>query len=269
MENRCEIEILLDNLKKRLNLCNAEQARLPEGQLHQIHRGNQLTYFQAVSNSESRQIRKVITHQPEIIMQLVRKEYLKAERKILEKDIHILTQLLERYADPGAETVLQMLPKRFQNLPEEWFFYQSQEAQLADELTEWASAPYRQSTYKPEKKNKRTSRGLMVRSMGEVVCTEQFYYHDIAFRYEQILVIEGIEFAPDFTIKRRRDGKMFYWEHCGKPYDEGYMRHHKWKLEMYEKARIVPWDNLIVTYSDQNNNSDVKLIQSEIINKLL
>ena len=76
MENRCEIEILLDNLKKRLNLCNAEQARLPEGQLHQIHRGNQLTYFQAVSNSESRQIRKVITHQPEIIMQLVRKEYL-------------------------------------------------------------------------------------------------------------------------------------------------------------------------------------------------
>lgn len=269
MENRCEIEILLDNLKKRLNLCNAELERLPEGRLHQIHRDNQLTFFQAVSNSESRQIRKVITHQPEVIMQLARKEYLKEERKILEKDIHILQQLLERYSDPGAKTVLLALPQRFHKLPEEWFFYQSQETRLADELTEWASAPYRQSTYKPEKKNKRTSRGLMVRSMGEVACTEQFYYHDIAFRYEQVLIIEGIEFAPDFTIKRRRDGKIFYWEHCGKPYDEGYMRHHKWKLEMYEKVGIVPWDNLIVTYSDQNNNSDVKLIQSEIINKLL
>ena len=269
MENRCEIEILLDNLKKRLELCNEELSQLPEGQLHQIHRGSQLTYFQAVSCSDARQIRKVITRQPETIMQLARKEYLKSERKILENDIHIVTQLLARYKVPGAETVLHILPQRFQRLPQEWFFFQSPDSLLADEVSNWAAAPYRQSTYKPEKKNKRTSRGLMVRSMGEVACAEQFYYHDIAFRYEQVLEIEGIEFAPDFTIKRRRDGKIIYWEHCGKPYDEGYMRHHKWKLEMYEKAGIVPWDNLIVTYSDRNNNSDVKLIQSEIINKLL
>lgn len=269
MENRCEIEILLDNLKKRLEICNEELSRLPEGQLHQIRRGTQLTYFQAFSSSDARQIRKVITNQPDVIMQLSRKEYLKAERKILERDIHLLSQLLAKYVVPGADTILQSLPERFQKLPAEWLLYQSRESQLADELAKWAAAPYRQSTYKPEKKNKRTSRGLMVRSMGEVACAEQFYYHDIAFRYEQVLVIDGIEFAPDFTIKRRRDGKIFYWEHCGKPYDEGYMRRHKWKLEMYEKAGIVPWDNLIVTYSDQNNNSDVKLIQSEIINKLL
>jgi len=269
MENRCEIEILLENLQKRLKLCNDELSTLPEGQLHQIHRGGQLTFFQAFSGCGASQIRKSITHKPELIMQLSRKEYLKTERKILEKDIQIIRQLQERYADPSSDAVLQTLPQRFQKLPAEWFFYQAPETQLADELARWAAAPYHQSTFKPEKKNKRTSRGLMVRSMGEVACAEQFYYHNVAFRYEQVLAIDGIEFAPDFTIKRRRDGKIFYWEHCGKPYDEGYMRHHKWKLEMYEKAGIVPWDNLIVTYSDQNNNSDVKLIQSEIINKLI
>ena len=109
----------------------------------------------------------------------------------------------------------------------------------------------------------------MVRSMGEVACAEQFYYHDVVFRYEQVLVIDGIEFAPDFTIMRRRDSKIFYWEHCGKPYDEGYMRHHKWKLEMYEKAGIVPWDNLIVTYSDRHANVDMRIVESEIANKLI
>ena len=109
MENRSEIEILLDNLKKRLELCNDELKRLPEGQLHQIHRNGQLTYFQAISSSDDRPVRKVITRQPEIIMQLARKEYLKSERKILRKDLHILTQLLARYTDPSAETVLQTL----------------------------------------------------------------------------------------------------------------------------------------------------------------
>jgi len=53
MENRCEIEILLENLKKRLKLCNDELAKLPEGQLHQVHRGSQLTFFQAFSSSRS------------------------------------------------------------------------------------------------------------------------------------------------------------------------------------------------------------------------
>ncbi len=269
MENRCEIEILLDALKMRLQKSNEELSTCPEGQLHQIHRGKKLTYFQAFSHAGGRQIRKVITHEPEIIKRLARKEYLKAEKKVLEKDIHILEQLLVRYVDPGAASVLRALPERFRNLPEEWFWYGSEKQQLADELAAWVVAPFRQSDYKPEKKNKRTSRGLLVRSMGEVACAEQFYYHDVAFRYEQVLVIDGIEFAPDFTIKRRHDGKIFYWEHCGKPYDEGYMRRHNWKMKMYEKAGIVPWDNLIVTYSDQNNNSDVRLIQSEILNKLL
>ena len=39
--------------------------------------------------------------------------------------------------------------------------------------------------------------------MGEVACAEQFYYHDIPFRYEQVLVLDGIEFAPDFTKCKR------------------------------------------------------------------
>ena len=269
MKNRCEIEILLCDLEKRLQKNKSELERSPEGCLHITHPTHKAAYQQAIHRSDGKCIRKRIADRPELIKALARKEYLKTEKKILERDIHILNQLLDRYVDPGAETVLQALPDRFRRLPDDWFWFQSADTQLSDELDAWAAAPYRQSTYKPEKKNKRTSRGLMVRSMGEVACAEQFYYHDILFRYEQVLVIEGFEFAPDFTIRRKRDGKIFYWEHCGKPYDKGYMQHHKWKLEMYEKVGIVPWDNLIVTYSDQNNNSDVRLIQSEILNKLL
>lgn len=249
MEKRCEIRILLDELEKRLQKSNNELAACPEGQLHQVRRGNKLTYFQAVTNPEGRQSRKIITNEPEKIMHLARKAYLKAETGILEKDIHILKQLLERYVDPGAESVISTLPERFRGLPEDWLWYRSEEAQLTDEIEKWAAALFRQSDYKPEKKNKRTSRGLMVRSMGEVACAEQFYYHDIPFRYEQVLVLDGIEFAPDFTIKRRRDGKLFYWEHCGMPYDTKYMRRHNISICYFPHTTPAQKQAIITTKS--------------------
>ena len=47
------------------------------------------------------------------------------------------------------------------------------------------------------------------------------------------------------------------------------MRRHKWKLEVYEKAGIVPWDNLIVTYGDRDGNVDVREIEAVIVNRLV
>lgn len=108
-----------------------------------------------------------------------------------------------------------------------------------------------------------------MRSMAEVVIAELYYKYDLEFRYEEELEIEGHKFVPDFTVRRRKDKKIFYHEHCGKPHDEKYWKHHKWKLEQYEKVNIVPWNNLIVTYSDRNANVDVRIIENEIKSKLL
>lgn len=38
---------------------------------------------------------------------------------------------------------------------------------------------------------------------------------------------------------------------------------------MYEKAGIVPWDNLIVTYDGADGNLNLAIVESEIKNKLL
>ena len=269
MKNRNEIEILLSELEYRLQKNNTELAASPAGCLHQLHGNGVVQYQQALHTDDGRCMRKLITQDSHLVKSLARKVYLEKEAQILESDIRMIRQILERYMNPDAESVLRALPKRFQNLPQDWFWYNSPEAALQRELDEWTAAPYEQSTYKPEHKNKRTSRGLMVRSMGEVVCAERFYHHELYFRYEEVLRIGDYEFAPDFKFKRRRDCKIIYWEHCGKPYDPDYMQRHKWKLSMYETVGIVPWDNLIVTYSDRNNNSDVQIIESEIINKLL
>ena len=78
---------------------------------------------------------------------------------------------------------------------------------------------------------------------------------------------ENYSFSSDFTILTRNG--LWYWEHAGKVNDPGYLRKHKWKLSMYERAGIFPWKNLIVTYDDENGGIDTRVIESEIKNKLL
>lgn len=51
--------------------------------------------------------------------------------------------------------------------------------------------------------------------------------------------------------------------------DENYIRHHRWKMNIYEKMDIVPWKNLIVTYDDEYGNVSIPLIESEIKYKLM
>lgn len=112
-----------------------------------------------------------------------------------------------------------------------------------------------------------TARGLQLRSKSEVIIAERLDYYDIAYRYEQLLYIGGYSFAPDFTILTQR-GKV-YWEHCGIVNDKSYMNKHNWKMQMYEAGGIVPWKNLIVTYDNEEGHMDTRLIDAEIINKLM
>ena len=124
-----------------------------------------------------------------------------------------------------------------------------------------------QSTYKPEEKDQTTARGLKVRSKSEVIISEKLDIYDVPYRYEEIIYIGGRRYAPDFTILTPNG--LIYWEHCGRTHDPEYMRKHKWRIAAYESVGIVPWKNLIVTYDDEDGGIDSRIIESEIINKLL
>ena len=268
MRIRLEMEILLDELKKRLENCEAELAVCPEGELYQVRRGGKTEFYRATRESGNHRVRNSLRSEPEVAAALARKVYLREECRRLRDDISFLQKIMMRRAGMSTENILADLPARFKTLPKEWFLGSQNMAGMS-EADRWAAEPYRQSDYKPEEKSKITSKGLRVRSMAEVVCCERYYYHDVPFRYEAVLEVGGYTFAPDITAMRRRDSKIFYHEHCGLPHVPEYWRKHKWKLEVYEKAGIVPWDNLIVTYGDSNGYVDVREIEAAIVNRLL
>ena len=269
MRVRLEVEILLNELEKRLKNCEVELASSPQGELYQVHRGGVVEFYCATRDGNGRLARHSLRKEPDVAAALARKAYLREEHKRLKEDADYLKQILDIRQGMTAENVIGHLPERFQRLPKEWLLGIRNEPKILTKADQWAAASYRQSNYKPEEKRKITSRGLHVRSMAEVVCCERYYYHDVPFRYEAVLEIDGYTFAPDFTLMRRRDGKIFYHEHCGLPHVPRYRDRHKWKMQMYERAGIVPWDNLIVTYGDKNGNVDVRGIESEIVNRLL
>ena len=263
--NLKEMEELLAEERELLKSANMELGSMPEGYLSQVMRGGKMTYFHVV-NDGGRRIRKSINGNRQIMGKLARKKYLETEILLLEKDIDLLEKLVGEYVDPAADEILRRVPGRFRLLPDEFFF--PKHVQQGDTDAAWA-ANYRKSSYMAEKRTKTTSRGEKVRSMAEVAIAETYYKLGVPFRYDAEINIGRYTLSTDFLVKRPRDGKLIYHEHCGMTGNESYMRHHRWKLEQYESVGIVPWDNLLVTYNDAEGNFDLQRIEGEIACRVL
>lgn len=254
---------LLNEYKTMEEKQQKELNSLPAGKLVIRKEKGKMNFVHYLTEKESGagKIRRGITKQPEMIRALARKQYLQESLSLLQKNIPALESLLKKHLEPTPDNLLKKLPKSWQQLPAGLFSEEWQEAR------DWAAAEFEQDKSRPEEKCHVTTGGLRVRSKSEVVIAEKLEAYQIPFRYEQVLYIENRRFSPDFTIFHR--GELFYWEHCGLVGNPRYMKHHKWKLDMYERAGIVPWKNLIVTYDDETGNLDSRMIEAEIRNRLL
>ena len=255
---KSELEQMLHSLEMERKKCNDEIAGLPAGTLISSVRNKQPVYFNALGTKETYR-RISINSDEETKRGLARKKYLQLRLMRIEEDIAALRNANQRISGMTNDSVIQQMPRAYRQLPTEYFFPQ---------MSGWAEEPYIMSDYKPEMRRHSTSRGLKVRSKSELIIAEKYYEYNIPFRYEQVIVFGNTSLAPDFTI-RMEDGRMFYWEHCGMTNDENYIRHHRWKMNIYEKMDIVPWKNLIVTYDDEYGNVSIPLIESEIKYKLM
>ncbi|MGI6257823.1 MAG: hypothetical protein ACOYJU_07125 [Anaerovoracaceae bacterium] len=249
---------LLREYKRKLSKERRELRSLPEGYLYKQKRKGAESYVH-VTYSGGKRTRRGITTNRELICALARKAYLKESVALLTRTISALETVANTCPPPTPETILGRLPSTYKSLPREGFFPKNR--------NNWKNASYEKSTYRPEEKTHTASNGERVRSKSEALIVDLLEKHKIPYRYEQMLYIQNQEFAPDFTILVKN--QTFYWEHCGKVNDPGYVRNHNWKISVYGKAGIVPWKNLVITYDDEEGNFNSKVVEGEIINKLL
>lgn len=244
-----EMEKLLAKLSQEQDSANKEMKTCRKVEFICQEKRRRHRFFRV----DEKRTRKSINKDENMIRALARKKYLHKQLELLAANQRAVEEFLMRYTEATADEILERLPK-----PIRPYCFSH-----PDRKGRWGDGFYRQSDYMPEKKIHTTSKGLKVRSKSEVLIAEKLYEHNIEFRYEQILQIEQMEFAPDFTIMAD-DGRLIYWEHCGLTGSKKYMDRHKRKLEIYERADIAPWTNLIITYDDQYGNINMNVVESEI-----
>lgn len=108
------------------------------------------------------------------------------------------------------------------------------------------------------------TQGKLLRSKSEVIIDMMLYKNHIPFRYEDKLILKGIEMYPDFTIRHPITGEMVYWEHFGLMDEEEYRNSVYKKLKLYCDNGIIPSINLITTYETKQHPLDANHVEAII-----
>lgn len=255
-----ELNRLFIDLKETRTSLLRELDHCPPGAL-QCHLNHGRYQYKQVTYESGKRRRRGITQNRELLHGLARKQYLHKYIEILEDDISILSDALQRLRVPAPESIISGLMSYKNELPIEYYTrpllpcsVSHDDSDLSKRLREyqrWADEPYERSRYRPEKLKKTTLSGLKVRSKSEAMIANTLFERGIPFRYEQVIFLGDGYLTPDFTFMTA-DGSELYWEHAGMLTDPIYSLRHHQKMIQYETAGILPWKNLIVTYDIDN-----------------
>ncbi|MDO5331666.1 MAG: hypothetical protein Q4E99_03215, partial [Bacillota bacterium] len=246
----------IKKVKKQLSRC-------PRGTLYEQKKGNK-SYFVQADYENGQAIRVGISSKPELVRALIKKYLLEAELDCREKKQAAVLEMERRWPEFDLTLTASGLKGRCPSITDDMISAAVKEG----EATGWATEPFEQCSFRPEERRQITSRGLKVRSKSEMFIAEKLYDYGLEFRYEEVFHAGNMQLVPDFTI-RRADGKIFIWEHQGLTSVQTYIERQTKKAQLYASIGYVPWDNLIVTYDNSDGIIDLRIVESEIKNKLL
>ena len=259
MVYREEFERIRQLMIQQRDALSEELLALPQGRLLVEERNGRKYYSERfASKSKGRkETRKGITKDPDRVLALVRKQYVKAALKNLDSDLDALDTFIDQYKCSDPDSVMEQFIQKNPELAAGISYKQQQ-------LSEWASEYVPKTEYYKESLRLYALDGTKMRSDGELFVASRLEHYGIPYRYEAKLPIPDLGYIPDFTIMRPSDRKIFYWEHFGKIDDHQYVLDNYVKVGKYMDYGIVPWDNLIMTYNYKKGGVNIRLIEAMI-----
>lgn len=128
----------------------------------------------------------------------------------------------------------------------------------------WMYDKYPRNSSYPENLIHKTYAGQMVRSKSEALIANALFLNKIPYRYENIIELNEISFAPDFTILHPKTEELYYWEHPGMMDYPAYVEKVFNKLKVYVNNGMIPSVNLILTYETRKNPLDIEIVEKTI-----
>ena len=260
MHYKDELLRIENELIERKKDLEFELKNLPEGSLLVTNQGDGYRrYLQRVPATGNRKKAHSfgVKKKPEVLKGLVRKEYVNGALKLIDKDIRAMEDAIRRYKPIDENSIMKEFLTEYPELS--LGMYGSDEF-----IAEWRKGFKRIENYHPENLKHTYADGTPGRSKNELYIAARLDFHGIVYRWDCPTGIPGVYSVPDFTINRARDSRTIYWEHCGMMDLPEYRKSNIEKLKEYEKAGIVPWDNLIVTYDTVQGGLRGDLVEAMI-----
>ena len=128
----------------------------------------------------------------------------------------------------------------------------------------WQNADFPTNTYKPELKRIRTLRGDLVRSKSEAIIADFLFQHQIPYRYECALSLNGHTIYPDFIVIHPVTGEQFIIEHFGMMDNCEYFSRYLEKIQIYAKSGYYPDSNLLCFYETADNPLNSAIVANKL-----
>jgi hypothetical protein len=129
-----------------------------------------------------------------------------------------------------------------------------------DFVRDWLNVSYEGKAFPEDSPGFFTDKGELVRSKTEVILSNHFEKHNIPYRYEYPIVLDGITFYPDYFLLNVRTRKEYIWDHFGMMDDPAYLENALRKIEIYERNGIFPGDKLIITFETAGKPLDTRIV---------
>lgn len=254
------LEDMIRDLSNQIYSYDKQIREMPAGTLGRNVVGEKNYYFQRLKPQGFRRKEKRvgISGNHEVIAGLARKRLLGEERKIAAGNLEVLERALKGYEPVDEKALIEGMKGAYGTLDATSFLGVPAVARHEDE-----------NTFREESLIHRTPSGLRVRSKSELVIASRLEHFGIKFDYEPLIYVGGRPFRPDFKPISKRDPRAIYWEHAGMMGDSSYMANYQEKLQVYYENGLVPWENLILTYDNEDGGLDVRVVDAMIKGWLL
>lgn len=252
-----EMKKYLDEINKEIEQIDNQLLHLPKGKLIVVKDRNSFRWYIA-KDGKQEYLKKEYS---EMAKNLAMRSYLEMKKSYLESEASAVKMYL-RHSSFNKDKEYEVLVGKPGFAP----LLQSQFGSLSEELSAWAAASFPSNPYHPEHLTIPSISGHMLRSKSEGAIDAFLFTHNIPFRYEEELIVDGTAIYPDFTIRHPQSGQFYYWAHLGIIDDPSYVRRKAEELIKLVKVGIIPGVNLILTFETKDHQLSM-LDVKEIVEK--
>ena len=230
-------EELRRNLELRALICRIADPSVPGHLVKQKNKNGTIRFYHAFQNEKSgKKVYRRLGPEDEALLRKLQANGLLLRRgKDLAENVRMLTLLLENYHAIDPEEWMPLLPVETKiggDLP-------------LDRQFDWDELKASAGQFRTDGLIYDAD-GRSFRSKGEALHAMCFVNAGIEYIYEPEIRIGSITFHPDFAVRNKRTGRIYFWEFFGMLDVEEYQKSFLRKLLALLKLGIIPGYNLLI-----------------------